>query len=265
MSLRFFKVTKTLKTISIDDRLRERERPEGPIVMYQRWSELLFLHWPMEAKRIQQTLPEGLYVDTFDGNAWIGVVPFQMQAVRPRYLPAAPGLSAFPELNLRTYVYDAEGRPGVWFYSLDTPNRIANWIAQKFFHLNYRRARMRVAVTGGQLRYQSELWMGTDWDARQYYTWQREGKRDQAVPGSLEFFLVERYRLFAYDPARRRLLSGQVHHTPYLLQSGSLNRYTKRLFELSGFVSPSGPPASVLMSAGVDVQIYPLTTFSARS
>ncbi|HKK19376.1 MAG TPA: DUF2071 domain-containing protein, partial [Opitutales bacterium] len=128
----------------IEARLRERELPDGPVVMYQRWSELLFLHWAVPTEVVQAGLPKGLNVDSFEGKAWIGVVPFEMSGVRPRGLPAVPWLSNFPELNLRTYVYDEQGRPGVWFYSLDTPNAVANWTARTFFHLNYRTAKMDV-------------------------------------------------------------------------------------------------------------------------
>ena len=106
--------------LPIKNRLAEREKPKLPTVMYQRWEELLFLHWPVEPQVVAEVLPPGLGVDTYKGKAWLGVVPFSMRGVRPRFLPAVPGLSSFPELNLRTYVVDKRGRPGVWFYSLDT-------------------------------------------------------------------------------------------------------------------------------------------------
>ncbi len=112
--------------------------------MYQRWQDLLFLHWSVDPSDVACTLPRGLSVDTFDDQAWIGVVPFQMTGVRPRFFPAVPGISNFPELNLRTYVVDDQGRPGVWFYSLDTPMPLPNWIARTFFHMYYRLARMLV-------------------------------------------------------------------------------------------------------------------------
>src|SRR5438105_3699987 len=104
---------------SLDDRLRQRERPSGSVAMYHTWRDLLFLHWRVEPERIQRTLPPGLFVDTYDGAAWVGVVPFFMRNIRPWWLPCIPGLSNFMELNLRTYVYDAAGTPGVWFYALD--------------------------------------------------------------------------------------------------------------------------------------------------
>jgi len=230
--------------------------------MSQRWEELLFLHWPVAPEVVAEALPPGLQVDTYDGKAWIGVVPFSMRGVRPRFLPAVPGLSSFLELNLRTYVVDDEGRPGVWFYSLDTPKRLPNWIARTFFHLNYRLARIQLDCQGGSLRYRSELWMGTDWDAPQKYEWARSGQSFTAAPGSLEFFLVERYRLFAYDQQRMQLLTGCVHHKPYPLQEVNLERYSKRLFQLNGLREPEGTPYSVLASPGVDVRIFSMEKLS---
>lgn len=244
--------------LPIQARLNERLRPGSPAVMYQRWEELLFLHWTIEPERVQRDLPAGLRVDTFDGAAWIGVVPFQMRQVRPRLLPAVPWFSNFPELNLRTYVVDAQGRPGVWFYSLDTPQPVANWIAQRVFHLNYRMARFAIERSGEMLRYQAQLRRAEGWDEPQQYDWKRQGAPFEAEPGSLEFFLVERYRLFSYDWQRGRLFSGQVHHAPYPLQAAAQVDYTQRLFRLSGLEEPDAAPASVLCSAGVDVSVHPL-------
>lgn len=249
---------KTTTELPQQNRLNERLRPDAPAVMYQRWEELLFLHWRVDPGDVQQRLPQGLLVDTFDGAAWIGVVPFQMRRVRPRWLPAVSGLSNFPELNLRTYVVDAHGRPGVWFYSLDTPQPLANWIARRFFHLNYRRARFDLEQSGAGCRYGSQLRQTGGWDQLQNYHWRRSGQPFAAEPGSLDFFLVERYRLFAYDGQRRQLLSGQVHHVPYPLQQVELSQYSKRLFELNQLPVPAGGPASVLGSAGVDVSVHPL-------
>jgi uncharacterized protein YqjF (DUF2071 family) len=185
-----------------------------------------------------------------------------MRGVRPRFLPAVRGLSSFPELNLRTYVVDAAGRPGVWFYSLDTPKRLPNWIARTFFHLNYRLARMQLSSDKGRILYRSELWMGKDWDAPQNYEWTRTGESFLAEPGSLVFFLIERYRLFAYDVKGAQLLTGRVHHEPYPLNEVKIDLYSKRLFSLNGLFEPEGSPHSVLASSGVDVRIYPMELVS---
>lgn len=244
--------------LPIQNRLAQRDLPKLPTVMHQRWEELLFLHWTFEPQIIAKVLPPSLRVDTFEDKAWLGVVPFSMRNVRPRFLPSVPGLSNFPELNLRTYVVDEHGRPGVWFYSLDTPKRLPNWIARTFFHLNYRLARIQVEKKGSLCSYRSELWMETGWDTPQEYKWDRVGEPFIAEPGSLDFFLAERYRLFAFNKKETQLMSGQVHHEPYHLQKVNLKCYSKRLFALNGLPEPGNSPVSVLASAGVDVQISPM-------
>ena len=248
-----------LDILPIQNRLAEREKAKLPTVMYQRWEELLFLHWPVEPQVVAKVLPPGLGVDTYKGKAWLGVVPFSMRGVRPRFLPAVPGLSSFPELNLRTYVVDELGRPGVWFYSLDTPKHLPNWIARTFFHLNYRFARIQVEDKGGSRSYRSELWMGSDWDVPQEYEWERIGEPFTAEAGSLDFFLAERYRLFAYNDAKAQLMTGQVHHQAYPLQHVNLKRYSKRIFTLNGLSKPDSLPVSLLASSGVNVQISPMS------
>lgn len=248
------------ESIPIEARLAERNVPTQPVLMYQRWEELLFLHWPVESDLVARDLPPGLRVDTFEGKAWIGLVPFLMRKVRPRFLPAVPGLSDFPELNLRTYVIDAQGRPGVWFYSLDTPKRLPNWIAQNFFHLNYRLARMQVESLDSGCSYQSQLRLDRGWDSPQCYRWKRDGQSYFAKPGSLDFFLVERYRLFAYNVNRKQLMTGKVHHQPYSLEALRLDCFSKRLFETNGLPQPAGAPVSALASTGVDVRIFPMRT-----
>lgn len=244
---------------SMAHRLRERERPRAPCVMYQEWRELLFLHWAVDVAAVQARLPESLRVDCFDGKAWIGVVPFFMRGVRPRGLPSVPGVSDFLELNLRTYVVDKQGRPGVWFFSLDTSHRLPVWIARKFFHLPYCHARMGASESEVGIEYHSSRRMLAGWDEAQVYRWSRRGAVREAEPGSLEFFLVERYRLFSHDARRDRLYSGQVHHAPYQFCAVDLQAYSKRLFGLNGLETPLGAPDSVIASPGVPVSIHALS------
>jgi hypothetical protein len=128
---------------TLNQRLAHRDKPSAFPVMRQRWSRLLFLHWPMEPDVIQATLPPGLTVDTFDGRAWIGVVPFFMERIRPVFCPPVPGISWFLELNVRTYVHNEQGNSGVWFYSLDCNQPLAVEIARRLFHLPYQHAEMK--------------------------------------------------------------------------------------------------------------------------
>jgi uncharacterized protein YqjF (DUF2071 family) len=122
--------------------LTEKPERRSP-VMYHKWRDLLFLHWEFEPLEVQATLPRGLYVDTFESKAYVGIVPFYMFGVRPRFSPPYPFISNFLELNLRTYVYDDNGNPGIWFYSLDANRRVAVGAARLTFGLPYFLAEMK--------------------------------------------------------------------------------------------------------------------------
>jgi uncharacterized protein len=220
-------------------------------VMFQRWRHLLFLHWPIPPHLVQMTLPEGLLVDTFDGHAWLGIVPFFMRGVRPAGFISVPGISSFLELNLRTYVRDLSGRPGIWFYSLDANQMLAVCLARAAFALPYEFADMRATVSDGEIDYRSyRLGSGSSL----HYRYRPTEKLGEANLGSLEFFLIERYRLFA----RRgnKLFTGQVHHSPYQLHKVAVAEADPGLFEMNGFETPAGRPAHMVYSERVDVSIY---------
>jgi uncharacterized protein len=236
----------------IKAQLRERQLPAGrPGVMAQRWENLLFLHWPFDPMTVQRTLPDGLSVDTYQDRAWIGVVPFRMRNVRPFALPFLS--SNFLELNLRTYVRDSHGVPGVWFYSLDANSPMAVWTARLFFGLPYQHAEMHVERGNEEIRYSSRR-RGS---ARvQEYRFRPSDEVGEAKPGSLEFFLIERYRLFSVRGGR--ILTGRVYHSPYQLREATVTRFDSCLFELDGLEPPAEPPDSVLYAARVDVTIYPV-------
>lgn len=237
---------------------RQAVAPEsvaGPPVMYQQWRDLLFLHWETDPARIQGTLPPGLSVDTCRGRAYLGIVPFRMQRVRPRFFPPVPGLSAFPELNLRTYVVDGRGLPGVWFYSLDAGHWLAVRIARSFFHLPYHRARMSWKRDDtGHTCFLAERGKHPS----QEFRYKSDGPAREAESGSLEAFLVERYLLYAYNPRRKRLYRGRVRHAPYRVAAARVAAHSRGLFTLNGFADPQRPPDHQLVSEGVDVTIEPL-------
>ena len=234
---------------------REAARQHPPhrrTVLQQRWENLLFLHWTIDRETIQKSLPAGLYPDTFAGTAWLGIVPFAMRSVRPRGLPAVGRLSNFLELNVRTYVHDENGIPGVWFYSLDCNQWLAVWLARKFFGLPYERATM-TADFDTTIDYHSTR-RGTDEAAQ--YRWRPEGATRAATPGSLDFFLLERYLLYA---ARgRQLFRGQVAHTPYQFQAAPVEKFSLLPAVQAGFSSLSPQPQHTCHSPGVDVRIFGL-------
>jgi uncharacterized protein YqjF (DUF2071 family) len=241
-------------------RFAAREKPAGRAVMRQRWDGLLFLHWPVDAALIAERLPAGLHVDTYDGQAWLGVVPFFMERVRPAGLPPLPWLSWFMELNVRTYVHDAEGNPGVWFFSLDCNQPIAVEIARRFFHLPYEHAAMRSESYGGHIRYQSRRKSAGSVDA--VFDYHKPTATSEAAPGSLEWFLVERYLLFSANP-KGGLFRGRVHHAPYRIAPACCDGWSAEPLRLDGFPVPETPPVSMLAAAAVDVDIHPLARCQA--
>jgi hypothetical protein len=225
--------------------------------MYQQWRDLLFLHWEYPAAAIQATLPEGLFVDTHDGKAYLGVVPFFMRNIRPRFLPAVPGISDFMEMNLRTYVHDRAGVPGVWFYSLDANQWLAVKIARRFFHLPYEHAEMKSSRTAkGRIRYESLRTGARANGSRCAFDYAPGAELPLPEPGSLEFFLVERYRLYSIAPDGLR--RGSVFHEPYPLSRAEMAAWDENLLPLDGFTPTGRPPDHVIMSRGVDVTIFPL-------
>ncbi len=238
-------------------RLAARMRPVANAVMYQQWRDLLFLHWEYPAAAIQATLPEGLFVDTFGGRAYLGVVPFFMRNIRPRFLPAVPGISDFMEMNLRTYVHDRAGVPGVWFYSLDANQWLAVKIARRFFHLPYEHAEMKSHRTAeGRIHCESLRTGARANGARCVFEYAPGEEVPQPAPGSLEFFLVERYRLYSSAPDGLR--RGAVFHEPYPLSLADVTAWDENLLPLNGFTPTGRPPDHAIMSRGVDVTIFPL-------
>jgi uncharacterized protein YqjF (DUF2071 family) len=244
---------RNLNLPTLDDRFAMRGRPDRCVVGRQRWSDLLFLHWQIDPALVQSTLPDGLTVDTHNGAAYVGIVPFFMERIRPRWLPALPWVSWFLELNVRTYVHDRNGRPGVWFYSLDCNQPIAVVIARRLFHLQYHHAQMRARRSGGSIDYICRR-RGTTKAAP--FSWQAEGTAMEAAPGSLQFFLVERYALFSTAPDGT-LHMGRVHHRPYLLRGAAVKEFSTEPARHAGF-ELAGPPTSALCSDAVDVEIFAL-------
>ena len=233
-----------------DRLLRARVRPTRRPVMRQSWDDLFFLHWEYAAEAIQSRLPAGLTVDTFEGKAYLGVVGFRMNAVRPLGLPALPWLSYFNELNVRTYVRDASGEPGVWFFSLDCDRAPAVVIARAGFGLPYEHA----AMSFGPGLAQSCRRQGEQETAR--YAWSAVSSPQIATPGSLEFHLAERYSFFSVRGGR--LVRGQVHHAPYELSSTDTTAWSDLPLRWDGFDVSGRPPDFAHCCQGVAIEAFSL-------
>jgi hypothetical protein len=188
--------------------------PDAPWLMTQSWNSLLFAHWRVEASQMRDAVPGAFDLDFFDGEAWLGVVPFYMTNVGVRGTPVLPWLSAFPELNVRTYVRVA-GRPGVYFFSLDAGRRLAVAAARAFLNLPYYAATMSVERRDDAVYYQSVRQRRGPAEFRAIY--EPAGVPFVASAGSIEYFLTERYCLYHYD-RRGRPYRLEIHHRPWSLQ-----------------------------------------------
>lgn len=230
-----------------------RSRPLGKAVLHMNWRHLLFLHYALDPGQLRPHVPKELEIDTFpdaDGRekAWVGVIPFTMHGIRPRGMPALPGLSAFHETNLRTYVHARGSNPGVWFFSLDAANATACRVARTTFGLPYHHASMSLDAAGDRRTYRSERRS----DGAALFATASIGQRIESAPGSFEFWLVERYALFAIR--RGKLISARVHHPPYELWKADVVEAESTLPEASGL--PIAPWAHACFSQGVDVEVF---------
>jgi uncharacterized protein YqjF (DUF2071 family) len=241
------------KTPDIGTRLRARIPDEGrPQIMHHRWESLLFLHWKVDPGWIQATLPKGLTVDTFEGDAWLGLSPFFMRDVRVVGTPALPFLSSFEELNVRTYVFDRRGVPGIWFYSLDCNQSLAVRAARTITALPYFVAEIS-AERNGTIDYcccRDE----TDQVARFHY--RGKGADRECAAHSVEFFLLERYYLYSHAGGDTPLLRGQVSHAPYRYRGVELETWSAVPLHLDGFSDITAPPDHSCYVDGFEVKVY---------
>jgi uncharacterized protein YqjF (DUF2071 family) len=238
----------------LGERQAERHRPDRPSIMLQRWEQLMFLHWRFPPDQIQRTLPPGLTVDEFDGWAWVGLVPIFMRDVRPRFVPPLPWISDFLELNLRTYVFDPQGRPGIYFYSLDCDQPVVVEGARRLLHLRYEHAAMKgSADPSGEVTLESKRSGQAVTD--QFIYRARSETEVSAEPGTLACFLIERYRLFAAS-ADGRLTTIRVHHRPYSLRSVELRQWGTATFALAGLGSPADFPEHACAADPLDVEVF---------
>jgi uncharacterized protein len=228
--------------------------PDGPWALYMSWRDLLFMHWPVHAGVLQPYIPPALRLDTFDGSAWLSVTPFRMKGTRPRLLPGVAPLSNFPELNVRTYV-TAEGKPGIWFFSLDAANPVAVRLARATFRLPYFDAEMSCRLEGDGVRYRSVRTHRGAPRAEFAARYRPVGEPSESRPGTLEYFLTERYCLYAAD-GRGAVLRGEIQHHPWSLQPAQAEVERLAMTEQIGVSLPQREPL-LQFSGRLDVLAWP--------
>jgi uncharacterized protein len=228
--------------------------PRGPWIMKQVWHDLLFAHWPVPTDALRPLIPAALAIDVFGGRAWMGVVPFRMSGVWMRGTIAIPGLSRFPELNVRTYVV-RDGKPGVWFFSLDAANALAVWGARTAFHLPYFLAEMCCEENAGGIRYRSHRMDRKARNASLEANYRPAGEVFTALPGSIEHFLAERYCLYTADK-KGRILRCEIHHAPWPLQPAEASFQENTMAAAAGIAIPNGPPELLHFSRRQEVVVW---------
>ena len=228
--------------------------PDSPWVMAQVWRKLLFAHWPIAAEIVRPLLPAGLALDTWDGQAWLGIVPFQMERVHFRGLPGIPTATRFAELNVRTYVTMDE-KPGVFFFSLDAGSLLAVLGARALFALPYYHARFAIAAEGDSIHYRCERLGSGKQRALFEARYRPTGPVQLAQPGSLEDWLTARYCL--YTMRGSHLMRGEVQHAPWPLQPATAEIVRNTIAEPAGIRLPATPPL-LYYSERLEVVVWPL-------
>jgi uncharacterized protein YqjF (DUF2071 family) len=229
----------------------------------QNWIDLLFAHYPVAASELRRLVPDGLNIQEFDGTSWIGVVPFRMTGVMRRPFPDLPWVSAFRELNVRLYV-ERDGKPGVWFLSLDATNAMAVWAARRFFHLPYHQARIEFSRKHDAFHYHSQRAVNAgDPHVTLRAVYRPTSPVRESKPGTLESFLTERYCLYSKSPDGR-LFRSQVHHAPWPLQDAEAELDPAQLLKPHGLDVGNTRPV-LHFSRGVDVVVWALESVDSGS
>ncbi|MEO0475866.1 MAG: DUF2071 domain-containing protein [Planctomycetota bacterium] len=249
---------------------RDRPLPDRPWAMSMRWTDLLFMHWPIEPEMMRQAVPGDFDLDLYDGKAWVGVVPFKMNSTRPRFCPPIPqklmpvSPSSFPELNVRTYVTInvkenglTRQLPGVFFFSLDAASKLSVRTARLGFNLPYFDAKMQIRQEDGWTHYQSQRTHYGSHPAHFAASYRPKLKktvyRDQeseataeprviSEPGGLAHFLTERYRLFTLGRKGRGVRIGEIAHDPWTLHEAECEVSACEMTNGLGFELPDREP-----------------------
>jgi uncharacterized protein len=232
------------------DRIAPTVRPDGAIAGTQWWRNLLFLHWHVPREEVRAIVPDELELDLWEDRTYVGLVPFRMHRIRPKWWPVAWGLN-FLECNLRTYVH-YRGRPGVYFFSLDASNWLACQGARVGWSLPYFHAKMSEEMPDGAIDFRVDRNPSTGLTLR----YRIGAPMGPSEPGTVEHFLLERYLLFT--KRRGKILCGHVHHVSYPTYHAEVLDLEESLFEAAGLTAPARPPEFVHWSPGVDVDVFPL-------
>jgi uncharacterized protein YqjF (DUF2071 family) len=224
-----------------------------PWLMGQTWHDLLFAHWAIDPAVLRPVVHPSIPIDTWEGKAWIGITPFGVQGLHPRRLPPLPGGASFPELNVRTYSA-LDGRPGIHFLSLDAASWPAVFAARRVYRLPYFRSRMAIAGDGDRVSYISERLHGPPAAFRASYG--PTGPARAPVPGSLEYWLAERYCLYTVD-ASARVLRADIHHPPWPVAPAEATIEHNTMLAPYGIDLPGDP--LLHFARRQDVLIWPLT------
>ncbi len=237
------------------DRISLQQRPTGRPAMYQTWAKLLFMHWRLPAKQLRSHVPAGLDIDTFDGSAWIGLTPFTLWGLRPALIPPLPIASSSHELNVRTYVHRRDV-PGIWFFSLDASNRLAVLGARAAFSLPYFSARISMSDTRETIEFTSRRTAPEQPPVEFAASWQCGAPLTDLRPGTLDFFLIERYCLYAEHDAQ--LYRSRIHHHPWPLRQARLLQYSSTMLQAQGLPVPHGEPLVHAQAQPIKVAVWPL-------
>lgn len=228
------------------------EPPPGPWVMAQRWHDLLFAHWRCPISELRPLIPQPLEIETFDDSAWIGVIPFYMSGVRMRGTLPVPTANEFEELNVRTYV-TLDGKPGIWFFSLDAASSLAVLGARVGIYLPYFRASMSIARNGDEIEYSSERWGLVGKPAAFAARYRPVGDVYTPAPGTLDHFLTERYCL--YSSAGKRIWRADIIHPRWNLQLAQATIDRNSMIAAAG-IRPLGNDPLLHFSRFQDVRFW---------
>jgi hypothetical protein len=228
--------------------------PDEPWFMGQTWTDLLFAHWRVPLEALAAIVPPQLPIDTYDGSAWLGITPFQVEGLRLRGTAPVPPFSSFPEINVRAYV-SVNGKPGIYFLSLDAGSYAAVRAARRSYRLPYFYSRISAGTNEEGFRFDALRIPGDGPPAHFDARYGPDGEELPRRDGSLERWLTERYCLYTLDE-RQRIHRGEIHHPPWPLQRAWAEIETNTM-AMPFDVTLDGEPL-LHFSARQDVALWPI-------